>query len=188
MPRIHARMTPEPSISNNDTGNFDTAIQDWSKFFQLFQDRGDLRPHHNVEVKGLLSQEDMQSNGELIYYYRRDIGSFRLTYDYERYLDGELAQGTIEPRDEIKNLHPNNALLSDYYLNQEIGVFSEKTYLEPDMDREENETSLRCLMEIPTNYDSEKAASTIKAGEIFLSHMMDKVCEYRRNPNSPDSL
>lgn len=181
-------MAPEPSPSTDDVGDYNTVTQDWAEFFQLFQNREDLRPHHNTEVKGLLSQEDMQSNGELTYYYWRDIGSFRLTYDYERYRDGELARGTIEPRDEIKSLHPTNAILSDYHLNQKVGVFSDKTYLKPDMDRENSETSLRCSMQIPTSYDTEKAVTTIKAGEIFLSHMMDKVCEHMRNPTTPDSL
>jgi len=84
-------------------------VQDWAEIFRVFQDHEQLRPHHNVEINGLLSQKEMQSEGELIFYFGT-IGSMTLEYSDELYDHGILVRGTVEIDPSVKSLYTSEEL------------------------------------------------------------------------------
>jgi hypothetical protein len=133
--------------------------QDWIELFQIFEQRDELRPHHNVTVEELLSQPDMQRNGEQIYYYN-GIGSFWLTYDEESYNNGELASGTFDAVDGLVRLPRNSDRNPGFMLSQEDHYLERK--------RGRIESTLSSEITIPVDYEPQTVNNTIGIAETYL--------------------
>lgn len=177
-------MKPPDQRFDNPDSVPEERIQDWTELFAIFQEREELQPHHNIEVQGLLAQEDMQESGEMIFYYS-EIGSFWLTYDQESYQEGVAATGVLETRKELAELTGLDTMTPESNIKNMRKIYGGHNYLNPEQKAFNffAQERLHCSIEVPRDFDRQKVISTIETGEHILDWQKQGFCSGEANPS-----
>jgi len=165
-------MTPEYGEAD-----LNPRTSDWIDFFRNFEEDSDLRPHHNVELPALFSEDDRKESGKIIYYYG-EKGSFWLSYDKDAYEEGTIAEGTVELRSEYIELSPFESPEEIAgMLNEYQNKSSQQAYLKaPNSETRRTTPTILANMVFPQDSPDRKVKESKGVGKSVMDFLERSVC------------